>query len=550
MRRGCVKRDVLTQPLLRDIIYDSYKNLIININKMNSTKGQPKGIYLLFVTEMWERFSYFGMRAILTLYMVQALLLDKELASQIYGSYTGMVYLTPLIGGYIADRYWGNRRSILTGATLMAIGQFTLFISASNLQNIPLAKFLMICGLVLLIIGNGFFKPNIATMVGSLYKENDKRKDSAYTIFYMGVNVGAIFAPLVCGYLGNTNRPEDFRWGFLAACIGILIGGIIFQTLNKRYLVSPEGNPIGTKPQPNVQEEKGNEAVRPGLRSYFNMRTISLIGSILLLTLSFAYDWKGNQGSPFGGADWIGSLIYATTIVVPIFIITDKTLTTSEKKHIGIIYAISFFVIFFWAAYEQAGVSLTFFADEQTNRMIGQWEMPSSYFQSFPAIMVVILAPVFVWLWTFLGRYGLDPNDFNKQAFGLLFLALGYWIIALGVKDVDYNVKVSMFWLISLYLLHTIGELCLSPIGLSIVNKLSPARFSSLLMGVWYLSSAAANKFAGMLSGFYPENGVSKNFLGYSIDNLHDFFMLFVFMSGITAIMMFLVAGKLNKMMK
>lgn len=515
---------------------------------MNNTNGHPKGIYLLFVTEMWERFSYFGMRAILTLYMVQALLLDKELASQIYGSYTGMVYLTPLLGGYIADRYWGNRRSILTGAILMAIGQFTLFISASNFQNVPLAKMLMICGLILLILGNGFFKPNIATMVGRLYKDDDKRKDSAYTIFYMGVNVGAILAPLVCGFLGNTNRPEDFRWGFLAACIGIMIGGVFFQTLNKRYLVSPDGKPIGTKPE--AKDEVKLEKASSQPKQYLSMRTISLVGCILLLTLIFAFDWKGTYATPFGEADWIGSLIYATTIVVPVFIITDKSLTSLEKKHIGVIYVISFFVIFFWAAYEQAGVSLTFFADEQTDRMIGNWEMPSSYFQSFPAIMVVAMSPLFAWLWPFMGRHGIEPSPLIKQAFGLLFLAIGYLIIAFGVKDVDPNVRVSMFWLTSLYLLHTIGELCLSPIGLSIVNKLSPARFSSLLMGVWYLSSAAANKFAGMLSGFYPENGVSKSFLGYSINNLHDFFMLFVFISGTTALVMFLMAGKLNKMMK
>lgn len=517
---------------------------------MNNTTGHPKGIYLLFVTEMWERFSYFGMRAILTLYMVQALLLDKEFASQIYGSYTGMVYLTPLLGGYIADRYWGNRRSILTGAILMAVGQFTLFISASNLQNLSLAKLLMICGLVLLILGNGFFKPNIATMVGRLYKDDDKRKDSAYTIFYMGVNVGAILAPLVCGFLGNTNRPEDFRWGFLAACIGILIGVIIFQTLNKRYLVSPDGNPIGTKPILTKNRNCKNTTLLSKTKFHFNTRTITLAASTILLTFVFAFDWKGEFENPFYDADWIGALIYAITIVVPIFIISDKSLTSLEKRHIGVIYIISFFVIFFWAAYEQAGVSLTFFADEQTDRMIGNWEMPSSYFQSLPAIMVVALAPLFAWLWTFLGRHGLEPNAPTKQAFGLLFLSIGYLIIALGIKDVAPNVKVSMFWLTSLYLLHTIGELCLSPIGLSIVYKLSPARFSSLLMGVWYLSSAAANKFAGMLSGFYPENGINKSFLGYSINNLYDFFMLFVFISGTTAILMFMVANKLNKMMK
>lgn len=518
---------------------------------MKTEHGHPKGVYLLFVTEMWERFSYFGMRAIFMLYMVQALLLDKEFASSIYGSYTGLVYLTPLLGGYIADRYWGKRRSIQTGALLMAIGQFVLFLSASNFQNVPLAKLLMIGGLVLLVVGNGFFKPNIATMVGRLYREDDHRKDSAYTIFYMGVNVGAIFAPLVCGFLGETNRPEDFRWGFLAACIGILIGFTVFHTLKGRYLVTPDGTPIGVDPE--IAEDpviESQATPKQGGKFQLETRTWGMIVGIIVLSILFAINWKSPENGLFSGADWIGSLIYATTIVAPTFIITDKSLTKIEKRHIAVIYIVSFFVIFFWAAYEQAGASLTLFADEQTDRMIGNWEMPSSYFQSFPAIMVVVLAPLFAWLWNFLGRKGLDPAVPKKQALGLLFLAVGYLIIAWGVQDVNPNMKVSMMWLTVLYLLHTIGELCLSPIGLSMVYKLSPLRFSSLLMGVWYLSSAAANKFAGMLSGFYPEDGIAKNFMGYQIVNLHDFFMLFVFMSGAAAVVMFLLSGKLNKMME
>ena len=176
----------------------------------NNSKGHPKGLYLLFVTEMWERFSYYGMRALFMLYMVQALLFDKEFASHVYGSYTGLVYLTPLIGGYIADKYWGNRRSIVVGALVMAVGQFLLFLSACYFHQVDVAKWLMFCGLGLLIMGNGFFKPNISTMVGRLYSDNDKRKDSAFTIFYMGVNVGSTLAPLICGLIGNTGHPEDF----------------------------------------------------------------------------------------------------------------------------------------------------------------------------------------------------------------------------------------------------------------------------------------------------------------------------------------------------
>ena len=279
-------------------------------------------------------------------------------------------------------------------------------------------------------------------------------------------------------------------------------------------------------------------------------RTVLMIASTLILTLLFSVNWGAEGGSLFAGADWIGSLIYATAIVMPVIIITDHSLSRNEKVRIGVIYIIAFFVIFFWAAYEQAGASLTFFADEQTDRHIGNWEMPAAYFQSFNPIMIVTLAPIFAAVWSFLGKRGIEPSSPRKQAIGLGLLALGYLFIAFGVKDVEPGVKVSMVWLTGLYLIHTMGELCLAPIGLSLVYKLSPARFSSLLMGVWYLSTSAANKFAGLLSGYYPEHGVSKSFMGYPIENLFDFFMLFVFMSGAAAVILFLLSGKLKKMME
>ena len=512
---------------------------------MDTTKGHPKGLYLLFVTEMWERFSYYGMRALFMLYMVQALLFDKETASQVYGSYTGLVYLTPLIGGYIADRYWGNRRSIVVGALTMALGQFLLFLSACYFREAGLAQYLMFCGLGLLVLGNGFFKPNISTMVGRLYTDNDARKDSAFTIFYMGVNVGSTLAPLVCGLVGNTGHPEDFKWGFLASCIGMLAGAAVFQALKDKYIRDPEGNPVGTVPE---KREEASEK-KPS-RAYSSARVWLMIGGTVALTLLFSVNWDADAAHIFAGADWIGSLIYATTIVMPVVIIADRSLSRSEKMRIGVIYIIAFFVIFFWAAYEQAGASLTFFADEQTDRHIGSWEMPASYFQSFNPIMIVLLAPAFASVWSFLGKKGIEPSSPCKQAIGLFLLSLGYLYIAFGVRGVEPGMKVSMVWLAGLYLIHTMGELCLAPIGLSLVYKLSPVRFSSLLMGVWYLSTSAANKFAGLLSGYYPEGGAVRSFMGYRIENLFDFFMLFVFMSGAAAIVLFLLSGKLQKMME
>lgn len=461
------------------------------------SQRHPKGLYLLFATEMAERFSYYGMRAVFTLYMVAALF-TMESASEVYGYYTGLVYLTPLLGGYIADRYWGNRRSIIVGGQLMALGQFLMFLSASFVQpaiheaegsidpavDNRIAILLMMGGLFFLILGNGLFKPNIATMVGSLYRPDDKRKDSAFTIFYMGVNVGATLGPLVCGiFEGNYLDPNRFKWAFLCASIVMLISTLTFAMLKNRYIVTHDGQPVGTQP---VQRQQV----------------------------------KGHK------------------------------LTRQEKQHIAVILIISLFVIFFWAAYEQAGVSLTYFTDQQTDRHLLGWEIPTSYFQSVPAIFVVILAPLMSMLWELLGRWNIEPSSPMKQAIGLALLSFGYWVIAQGVKDVEPGMKVSMLWITSLYLIHTLGELSLSPIGLSLVSRLSPKHLASLLMGVWFLSSAVSNMLAGQLSTLYPD-GATKHLFGIiPITTLEDFFMLFVLMSGIAAIILAALSPVLKRMME
>lgn len=460
-------------------------------------EGHPKGLYLLFVTEMAERFSYYGMRAVFTLYMVAALF-TVESASEIYGYYTGLVYLTPLLGGYIADRYWGNRRSIIVGGMLMAFGQFLMFLSASFVQpaikeaegmidptvNNQLAIICMMGGLFFLILGNGFFKPNISTMVGSLYRPDDQRKDSAFTIFYMGINVGATLGPLTCGiFEGDYLNPMRFKWAFLCACIAMLAPTLIFYLLKNKYLMDYEGNAIGTRPKLQEKTER-------------------------------------------------------------------QQLTRKEKQHIVVIFIIAAFVIFFWAAYEQAGVSLTYFADQQTDRHIFGWEMPTSYFQSFPAIFVVLLAPFMNLAWEVLRRFGHEPSSVMKQAIGLAFLSIGYMLIAFGVKDLDPNVKVSMLWLTGLYFIHTLGELSLSPIGLSLVSKLSPKHLASLMMGIWFMSTAVSNMLAGQLATLYPD-GSSKSLFGIiEIASLHDFFMMFVVLSGVAAIALACISPLLNRMMR
>lgn len=580
-------------------------------------QSHPKGLYLLFSTEMWERFSYYGMRAIFTLFLIGAMCYDKETASEMYGNYTGLVYLTPLIGGYIADNYWGNKRSIIVGGSLMALGQFFLFLCASFLGQGMLTHSLLIVGLGLLVLGNGFFKPNISSMVGTLYPDNDPRKDSAYTIFYMGINFGAFFSPLVCGFFGVTGNPEDFRYGFLAACVGMVIGVVSFWLGKERYLVTPDGEEIGGVPHiagstsmsesPETTLMLDSHEDTSSAHIYNDKSKIGLFVLLEVAVFGLLY-WL------FDG-DYIGALIYSLSCVVPVYIITDKTLVKEERRNILVIYILAFFVVFFWAAFEQAGASLTYFAEEQTDRILPKFfdlnltltskvvsivlftalavcltyligrkfknsfdlptylsviifavtisfiffssgdEVNTSYFGSLNPIFIIILAPVMSSMWMTLESKNIHIASPTKQAIGLALLSLGYFFIAYGVDDVPVGEKVSMMWITTLYLVLSVGELSLSPIGLSMVNKLSPARFASLLMSVWLLSSATANKFAGVLSALYPEANadgivVAKSFMGYEIENLHDFFMVFAVMSGVASVLLFLICRWINKNVK
>lgn len=533
-------------------------------------QGHPKGLYLLFVTEMAERFSYYGMRALFVLYLVAAFFNSAD-ASQIYGSYTGLVYLTPLLGGYIADRYWGNRRSIIFGGIVMAIGQFLMFASACVVQqsifsdpatggvisdsvNNGLAMTLMFIGLGALIIGNGFFKPNISTMVGDLYAPQDHRKDSAFTIFYMGINTGALIAPLVCGSVaadGNWMNPGAFKWGFFCAGVAMIVSVVVFMMGKKKFLNTPEGLAIGLPPsqsqlmqQKDQQKEEENAVQNTTKTKNSPLRLWGCLLGAIALFVVFSLDVDNFN-------DYISAAIYAISIALPVFIITDRGLSNVEKQRIGVIYIIAVFVIFFWSAFEQAGSSLTIFADQQCDRMIGNWEMPTTWFQSINPIVVVAFAPIMATLWETLAKHKLEPASPVKQAIGLLLLAIGYAIIAFGTNGLEDGQKASMWWLFALYFIHTIGELSLSPIGLSMVNKLSPIHLASLLMGVWFMSNAASNILAGKLATLLPtaEQPV-HSFLGYQITNLTDFFTLFAVMAGAAAILLFCLCPLLKKMMK
>jgi proton-dependent oligopeptide transporter, POT family len=546
--------------------------------------GHPKGLWVLFGTEMWERFNFYGMRAILTLFLVNSLMMKEEDASLIYGGFLGLCYLTPMLGGFISDRFFGNRNCILLGGLMMAVGQFLLFTSASVFgSNLDLATSLMWLALGIIIFGNGFFKPNISSMVGSLYPKQEKTKlDTAFTIFYMGINLGAFLGQLICPIVGDVKNATGirdihaFKWGFLAASIAMVIGTIIFYILKNKYVVTPEGRPLGGLPKNNVNDdyEEGESQ-----KAIFSSKAL-LLAVVAFFTLGLTFHF-------IFGQNFIYSLIYASGLSLAGLIISDTSLTKIERDRILVIYIVAFFVIFFWAAFEQAGSSLTFIADNQCDRNFFGYNMPPSMVQIFNGLFVVIFAVPFSMLWDYLRSKDREPISPMKQSIGLALVALSYFIIAYNVKDLGNDGLLAIKWLILLYLIQTCAELCLSPIGLSLVGKLSPKRFSSLLYGVFFLSNASGYALAGTLGSILPATGdkfkkanelgidlqavldkkivptaqqielLAKNqisdhfpvFAGFEIHNLFEFFMVFVVLCGLAAVILFSLTPFLKKMM-
>jgi POT family proton-dependent oligopeptide transporter len=426
------------------------------------TTGQPKGLWLLFTVEMWERFSYYGMRALLVLYLVNALKWDPADASKLYGVYTALVYLTPVIGGWLADRFIGTRRSLVIGGSIIAAGHFSMAFPS-------MAMFYL--GLALIIVGTGFFKSNVSTMVGQLYKQGDPRRDPGFTIFYMGINLGAFLAPLVCGTLAQNKSWGNWHYGFAAAGVGMVLGLITFVWGKDRYLKG-----IGERPQDEISTERAAEAARP--------------------------------------------------------------LTREERQRVIAIFLTAFFVIFFWAAFEQAGASMNLFADRNTDTTLGGFAFPSSWFQSVNPFVIIAFAPIFAWLWTVLGRRHREPSTPVKMGLGLLLLSAGFLVLVIGAGLADTGVKVSPMWLIGAYTLHTFGELCLSPVGLSLVTKLAPVKYASMLMGVWFLANFIANFVAGMLSSLMGE-----------FSSLQKFFTIFLVESALAGVVLLLISPFLKKLM-
>ncbi|HHF3085383.1 TPA: peptide MFS transporter [Vibrio diabolicus] len=413
--------------------------------------GHPRGLFLLFGTELWERFSYYAMRAILVLYLTDTTMngglgWSTKDALDLYGIYTGLVYITPLIGGYLADNYLGQRRSILLGGALMAIGQFTLALPADAMGIGSLHSFYL--GLGLLITGNGLFKPNISTMVGDLYKEGDNRRDGAFTIFYMGINLGALLAGVVSG---SVTTSYGWKAGFVAAGVGMLVSLVMQMVLAQSWL--------------------GDIGREPAAKRDLN-----------------------NKNST-----------------------TKQPLTKEEVNRLKVILVMSLFTIVFWAGFEQAGGLMNIYTQQYTDRMIGGFEVPAAWFQSLNPFFIITLAPVLAVLWVKLGKR--EPTSPVKFAMALFFLAIGFLCMVGAVLEQggDTTVKTSMLWLVGAFFFHTLGELCLSPIGLSLVTKLAPLRLASLMMGAWFGCNAIANYVAGYVGSHVGELGAMAIFSGIAV---------------------------------
>lgn len=494
--------------------------IVIASNKQTHSKA----LFVLFFAEMWERFSYYGMRALLTLYMVNVLFKGMEGADikalSIYGSYTAMVYLFPVIGGLIADKIFGFKKAIIFGGILMMLGHFTLAFEGSNL--------LFFTSLALIIVGNSFFKPNISSYLGTFYEANDPRKDGAFTIFYMGVNIGAFLATLTCGYVG---QQINWHYGFALAGIGMTFGVIVFMLSGKIL-----GN-TGLKP------EKIDLPIQKPLGLSWD--NLIYLGTLIMIPVcAFLLDQSQLMSTLM--------LLISAIIIAYLIYQALKNPNKIEGQRLLVVIVLFFFHAVFWALFEQAGGSLTLFAQRNVDRLIVGSEIPASLFTSFNPFFIMILAPLFSWIWIKLNKKGIEPRTTIKFVLGLAFLGLGFLVIVLGAKFfANAQGLVPMAFLVLLYFLHTTGELCLSPVGLSMITKLSPAKIVGFVMGAWFLSISLGNKIAGVIGTLTAaESGSERLSSLQTLETYSNTYLIWgVYVVGGVATLLVLFTPKLNKWM-
>lgn len=443
--------------------------------------GHPKGLYVLFFTEMWERFSYYGMRALLVLYLTQHMLFGDREASLIYGSYGSLVYAMPVLGGVIADRFLGYRKAVAFGAVLLVCGHFgmafegpgAVLAADGSIHRDPFFSQIFYLSLAFIIIGVGFLKANISTIVGQLYSEQDPRRDAGFTIFYMGINLGALVATLACGYLGQT---YGWKYGFGLAGLGMLCGLLVFQ-LNRRLL---EGH--GEPPR----AAKLNQSVAPGVKREHLFYLGGIIGVVVIQQLIQHVSELGVFLGIVGAGIVAWMLWYSFTRLEP-----------RDRDRMLVMLVLITMSILFWSLFEQAGSSLTLFTER--NVAMGQF-FKASMFQSFNPLFIILMAPVFAWLWVKLSAKRLEPTTPAKFGLGIIQVGLGFAVLLIGAAQAGPDGKVSVVWLALMYFFHTTGELCLSPVGLSMITKLSVRRIAAMMMGVWFLSSSFASYAGGMIA--------------------------------------------------
>ena len=442
----------------------------------------PRGLFTLFFTEMWERFSFYGMRALLILYMTATTMgenpgmgMDVETAAAIYGLYTGLVYLLGLPGGWVADHLWGQRKAVFVGGCIIAAGHFSMAVPTD---------FNFFLGLILIILGTGLLKPNVSSVVADLYPEGGARRDAGFSIFYMGINVGAFAGPLICGYLG---QDWNWHWGFSVAGFGMVLGLIQFRLGYGRLGDS------GT-----LRSDRTPEQLRSLSRRFFG-------GCAAVALALVAFGALVSRGaipvSLTQVAEGLAGVIVTVVLAFFIYLMWFGGHDETERKKIGAIFWFALLAVVFWSGFEQAGSSLNLFAEDFTDRTIGSWSYPASWLQSVNAFFIVVLAPVFGWLWVWLANRNANPSTPVKFGLGLLGLSAGFFVIAWGAANATADAPVSASWLVVMYFLHTVGELALSPVGLSAVTKLAPANRVSQMMGLWFVATSLGNVVAGLVAG-------------------------------------------------